>query len=260
MFDLSNKTAVITGGAGEIGKTVAKTFLDNKLEHVMLVDLDEEALRAASDELGDRASYQVADVSKEDDVKAYMQAAKDKMGHVDVFCNNAGIEGPVSPTESYPTEAYDKVIGVNLRGMFLGNKYIIPVMKENGGGSVIMTSSVAGMRGFGNMPAYVSSKFGVTGLMKTLAAEGPQHGIRANSIHPAPVDNRMMRSIEKDFSSQEGQSDDTTAIQDEFKSMIPLGRYAKNEEVANAFLFLASDASSYLNGTQLTVDGGMTAI
>ena len=259
MFDLSNKTALITGGGGAIGQHIAKTFIDNNIDQVMLVDVDEDSLKKATDELGDKAHYHVADVTNGNDVKAYVDAAKDKMGRIDVFCNNAGIEGVVQPVANYPEDEFDKVMAVNVKGVFLGNKHIFPVMQEQGGGKVIVTSSVAGLKGQPMVAAYTTSKHAVIGLMKNMALEGAAHGITCNSVHPAPVDNRMMRSLEGGFADTNPDAGSGDEVKAGFEQMIPMGRYAENDDVANTFLFLASDASNYMNGVQLPIDGGMSA-
>jgi len=143
---------------------------------------------------------------------------------------------------------------VNVKSLFLGMKYGFPLLKENGGGSVIITSSVAGHRGTPNVSAYITSKHATVGITKTGALEGAADGIRVNSIHPSPVDNRMMRSLEEGFAPGAG-----AEAKKGFEQAIPLGRYATNEEIANAALFLASDESSFVTGTSIVVDGGMTA-
>jgi NAD(P)-dependent dehydrogenase (short-subunit alcohol dehydrogenase family) len=253
MNRLENKVAVITGGAGGIGTATAKLFLEEGAK-VLLVDLSEDNLKKVADELAsNNLSYCVADVSKETDVKHYVQEAVNKFGKIDIFFNNAGIEGGVSPAVDYPVDTFDKVIAVNLRGVFLGNKYIAPQM--NDGGSIFITSSVAGLTGFPGLVAYVASKHGVIGLMRTFAKELAPRGIRVNTINPAPVNNRMMRSIE----AQAAGGGDAESVKESFVSGIPLGRYAESEEIAQLALFLGSDQSKFITGTTNPIDGGMTA-
>lgn len=251
MKRLENKCAVITGGAGSIGKTTAQLFLDHGAK-VLLVDLDELALQEAVEALGgSRVSYCVADVTKATDVKRYAVEAVTLFGKVDVFFNNAGIEGVVKPVVDYPEEIFDKVLAVNVKGVWLGNKYMTPTLKD--GGSVIMSSSVAGLSGTPNVSAYVISKHAVVGIMRNLALELAPRKIRVNSINPAPVDNRMMRSLEDGFAPSQG-----AEAKKGFEQTIPLGRYAKPEEIAKLVLFLASDDSQYITGTTQLIDGGMT--
>jgi len=252
MKKLENRVAVITGGAGSIGKTTAKLFLDEGAK-VMLVDLTEDALKTAVKELNSgNVSYCVADVSKAVDVAHYVDETVKLLGKIDVFFNNAGIEGVVKPITDYPEDIFDKVISVNVKGTWLGNKYALPQMKD--GGSIIMTSSVAGILGFANLSAYVTSKHAVVGIMRTTAIEAAPRKIRVNSVHPAPVNNRMMRSIEESASS--GHAED---VKKQFEATIPLGRYAEPVEIAKLVLFLASDDSQYITGTTQVIDGGMAA-
>ena len=242
--------AIVTGGSGAIGSTTAKLFLDEGAK-VVLVDINGEALEKVASELNSpNVSYVAADVSKAVDVQGYVQHAVSTFGKIDVFFNNAGIEGVVKPITEYPEDAFDKLIGVNVKGVWLGIKYVLPEM--NDGGSIINTSSVAGLMGYGSMSAYVTSKHAVIGLTRTAALEAAPRGIRVNSIHPAPVDNRMMRSLEEGFAPGEGET-----VKKGFEATIPLGRYATNDDIAKGVLFLASDDSKFITGMKLVVDGGM---
>lgn len=250
MERLTNKVAIITGGSGAIGATTAKLFLEEGAK-VVLVDINEDALKKVVTELDSPLiSYVVADVSKSADVQQYVQHTVNRFGKIDIFFNNAGIEGLVKPITAYPEEALDKLIGVNVKGVWLGIKYVLPEM--NDGGSIINTSSVAGLMGFGSMSAYVTSKHAVIGITRTVALEAAPRGIRVNSIHPAPVDNRMMRSLEEGFAPGEAES-----VKKGFEATIPLGRYATNDDIARGVLFLASDDSKFITGMKLVVDGGM---
>ncbi len=252
MKKLDNKIALITGGAGGIGKATAELFLKEGAS-VLLVDLKEEDLKAAAKELGGQnVEYIAADVSNEEDVKKYAHFVKEKFGHVDIFFNNAGVEGKLKPITEYPVEEFDQLMGVNVRGPWLGMKFIIPLMRK--GGSIINTSSVAGLRGMANLSPYVSSKHALDGMTKTIALELASSGIRVNAINPSPVDNNMMRSIESDMGA-----DNPEEARKQFEAMIPLGRYAENKDIADVVLFLASDDSRFLTGVILPADGGMTA-
>ena len=252
MKRLENKVAIITGGAGSIGITTAKLFLDEGAK-VMLVDVTEDALKKAIQELkSENAKYCIADVSKSADVQNYINETVKVFGKIDVFFNNAGIEGVVKPLVDYPEDVFDKVIAVNVKGIWLGNKYVLPQMKD--GGSIIMTSSVAGILGFAGLSAYVTSKHAVVGIMRTTAIEAAPRKIRVNSVHPAPVNNRMMRSIEESASAGHAKE-----VQKQFEASIPLGRYAEPIEIAKLVLFLASDDSQYITGTTQVIDGGMSA-
>lgn len=250
MKKLENKVAIVTGGAGSIGRTTAKLFLDEGAK-VLLVDLNEEALKKAVDELGGKAvKYCVADVSKSADVQRYVTQAVDSFGKIDVFFNNAGIEGVVKPIVDYPEEMFDKIIAVNVRGVWLGNKYVLPQMNDCG--SIIITSSVAGLLGSPNVSAYITSKHAGVGIMRATSVEAAPRRIRVNSVHPSPVDNRMMRSLEEGFSPGQG-----AAVKEQLELTIPLGRYAQPNEIAKLVLFLASDDSQFITGTTQVIDGGI---
>lgn len=253
MSRLKDKVAIITGAAGEIGFATAKRFVAEGAK-VMLTDLDETKLQKCVAELNtDNAKYVVANVTNPKDVQKYVQATLDAWGRVDVFFNNAGIEGAVKPIGDYPLEDFQKVMSVNVEGVFLGMKYVMPEMAENGG-SIIITSSVAGLQGTPNFVAYTTSKHAVIGIMRTAALEGAPQGIRVNSLHPGVIDSRMMNSIEKGFNP-----DDPDSVHAGFEQQVPLGRYGQEEEIANLALFLASDESSYTTGAMYVADGGMGA-
>ena len=252
MKRLENKVAIITGGAGSIGKITAKLFLDEGAK-VMLVDLDSDSLEKTVKELNsEHVKYCTADVSKAADVQNYVDETVNKFGKIDVFFNNAGIEGEVKPIIDYPEEIFDKVIAVNVKGMWLGNKYAISQM--NDGGSIIMTSSVAGILGSANMSAYIISKHAVVGIMRSAAIELASRKIRVNTVNPSPVNNRMMRSIEEGVSSGHGDQ-----VQQDFEAIIPLKRYAEPDEIAKLVLFLAGDDSQFITGTTQVIDGGLSA-
>lgn len=252
MKQLENKVAIITGGAGSIGKTTAELFLAEGAK-VLLVDITEDALKQIVSEFNNKnIAYCVADVTKSDDVKRYVNEAVKLFGKIDVFFNNAGIEGVVKPIIDYPEDVFDKVISVNVKGIWLGNKYVLPQMNE--GGSIIMTSSVAGLLGFAGLGAYVTSKHAVVGIMRTTAIEAAPQKIRVNSVNPSPVNNRMMRSIEESASAGHGEE-----VKKQFEAVIPLKRYAEPIEIAKLVLFLAGDDSKYITGTTQVIDGGMCA-
>lgn len=252
MKKLTNKVALITGGAGSIGKSTAKLFLEEGAS-VMLIDLSEEDLKKTVKELGsERIFYTVADVSKTQDVQRYVYETVKLYGKIDIFFNNAGIEGLVKPITEYPDEDFDHLMNVNVKGVWLGNKYALPHMNE--GGSIILTSSVAGLLGFANMSAYVTSKHAIVGIMRATAIEAAPMKIRVNSVHPSPVNNRMMRSLEEGASP--GHAD---VVQEQFEASIPMGRYAEPDEIAQLVLFLASDDSRFITGTTQVIDGGMCA-
>ncbi|WP_160715936.1 SDR family NAD(P)-dependent oxidoreductase [Chitinophaga solisilvae] len=251
MKKLENKVALITGGAGSIGKTTAELFIEEGAK-VVLVDLDEAALKEVTASLGNNAAYVTANVTVSADVERYAQEAVKKFGKIDIFFNNAGIEGSVKPITEFPEDVFDKVMAVNVKGVFLGCKYVLPQM--NDGGSMIITSSVAGLGASPNFVAYTTSKHATLGIMKTAALEAAPRNIRVNTIHPSPVDNRMMRAVEEGY--QPGQAE---AMRKTFAAGIPLGRYAQPLEVARLVLFLGSDDSQFITGAQYVIDGGSSA-
>jgi len=254
MGRLDNKVAIITGGAGGIGLQAGRLFAQEGAK-VLLVDLHENALKEAVQTIGsDAVRYCAADVTQPDQTQQYIQAAVEQFGGVDILLANAGIEGEVQPITDYAIDTFDQVMAVNVRGVWLGLKYAAPEIAKRGGGSIVITSSVAGVRGAAGMSAYIASKHAVIGLMRTAALEMADKKIRVNTVNPAPVDTRMMRSLEKGF-----EPDDPGRAKEMVSAMVPLQRYADPVEVARIMLFLASDESSYCSGGVYMVDGGMTA-
>ncbi len=257
---LDGKVALITGAAGGIGRTAARLFADEGAR-LTLVDLDEAALQDVVNSIGaDRAGYVVADVTQPDQTQAYVNAAVERWGGIDAFLANAGIEGVIAPIPDYPVEMFDRVMAVNVRGVWLGLKYVIPVMRERGGGSIVITSSTAGVGGSMDLSAYTTSKHAVIGMMRTAAVEGAASGIRVNTVNPAPIETRMMRSIEEQRVATLDDGDVTTEqLKRATASRIPLQRYGDPAEVARLMLFLASDDSSFCTGGVYMVDGGRSA-
>ena len=255
MRKLEGKVAVITGGAGGIGKETAKLFLEEGAK-VVLVGSTEESLNQTKEELqtlGEVIAVR-ADVSQETDTENYVKTAVDHFGKIDIFFNNAGIEGQVALIVDQSVEDFDRVMNVNVRGVFLGLKHVLRIMMEQGSGSIINTSSDSGWMGYPTLGPYNASKHAVVGLTKTAALEAASANVRVNSIHPTSVNTRMMRSIEE--SSSPGQSE---KAKEEFTQLIPLGRYAETIDIAKLVLFLASDDSTFISGSQHRIDGGMSA-
>jgi NAD(P)-dependent dehydrogenase (short-subunit alcohol dehydrogenase family) len=254
MGRLEEKVAVITGGAGGIGIAAAKRFVAEGAK-VLLVDLDEQALVEASNEVGSNVSaYCVADVSQKADTERYVQQAVDVFGGVDIYLANAGIEGLVTPFLEQTEAMFDQVMAVNVKGVWLGVQSMFPVMQARGGGSIIITSSVAGIKGASMLAPYVTSKHAVVGLMRSAALAGAEHNIRVNTVNPSPVETRMMRSLEAGM-----MPDDLNAAHDLMSANIPLGRYAEPADIANMMLFLASDEGAFMTGGVYMADGGSSA-
>ncbi len=251
---LASKVAVITGGAGGIGKAAARMFVAEGAD-VLLVDRDEAALKAAAAEIGsNRVATCVADVTSPESNQAMVQAAVERFGGIDVFLANAGIEGKVAPISDTEVEMFDRVMAVNVRGVWLGLKYVMPEIAKRGGGSVVITSSVAGVGGSAGLAPYVTSKHAVIGLMRSAALEGAPVKIRVNTVNPSPVETRMMRSLEEGMAPGNGE-----VVHQSLKQRIPLGRYGEPEDIARLMLFLSSDDSAFLTGGVYMADGGMTA-
>jgi NAD(P)-dependent dehydrogenase (short-subunit alcohol dehydrogenase family) len=255
MARLAGKVAVVTGGASGIGVEAGRLFAAEGAK-VLLVDLGEDQLRQAVKTIGSEAvSYAAADVTQPEQTQRYVRTAVERYGGIDILLSNAGIEGVVQPITDYPLDVFDKVMAVNVRGVWLSLKYAIPEMKERGGGSVVTTASVAGIKGTAGVSAYITSKHAVIGLIRTAALEGAPFGIRVNTVNPAPIETRMMRSLEEGFapgSAAQAKTDIATRV--------PLHRYGSPREVAQIMLFLASDESRYCTGGVYMVDGGMSAL
>ncbi len=255
-MNFKNKVAIVTGATGGIGAEVAKQLASAGAK-LCLVDLDMAKLKELALDLelsDDDYLVQACDVRKESLVEAYVAATKEKFGRIDVFVNNAGVEGNMASIEATNLEDLNFVLDVNIRGAFFGLKYVLPIMYEQKAGRVINTASVAGLIGFPNLSPYVASKHAILGITKTAALEAASHGVTVNAVCPGPVDNNMMRNIEK-----KSDPDNAEAVQANFKQMIPIGRYASNADVAHMILFFASDEAGYITGTTQRVDGGMGA-
>ena len=248
---LSGKVCVLTGGAGSIGMATARLFIDEGAS-VMLVDRREADLHAAISELGEsHAAYTVADVTSPDDVRGYVERTVARFGAIDVLFSNAGTVGAIESIIDYPLDVFDAVIAVHVRGAFLACKYALPAM--NDGGSIIITSSVAGVRADPGPYGYITAKHAQVGLMRAVAKETAPRRIRVNTIHPGPVTNDFQLDVERKLTGVLQR--DATAFFDEH---IPLGRHAAPDEIARSVLYLASDASSFTTGSTLMVDGGMS--
>lgn len=253
MAGLEGRVAIVTGGSGGIGRAAAARFVEVGAK-VLLVDLDADALAEVAASLGDSVATHVADVTDPDDSAAYVRAAVEAFGGVDILIANAGIEGTVKPIVEQDVEVLDRVLAVNVRGVWLGMKYAFPEMEKRGGGSVVIMSSVAGIKGTAGLSPYVTSKHAVIGLMRSAALEGAPSRIRVNTVNPSPVETRMMRSLEDGMVPGDAQT-----AHDRIASGIPLGRYAQPDEIAGLMLFLSSDDAGFLTGGVYMADGGISA-
>lgn len=248
---LQDKVCVITGGAGSLGLAAARLFLAEGAR-VTLVDCDEGRLHTAAIGLDPhRIALVAADVSRADDTRRYVDATCARFGQIDVLFSNAGNFGTVAPIQDYPEDVFDAVLAVHVRGAFLACKYAVPRM--NDGGSIVITSSVAGTIGDPGVFGYITAKHAQVGLMRCLAKELAPRRIRVNTIHPGPIDNTFQRHVEEGLGQAIGR--DGTQF---FNEMIPLGRHGTAQEIAKSVLYLASDQASFTTGAMLMVDGGMS--
>ncbi|MEM1437075.1 MAG: SDR family oxidoreductase [Pseudomonadota bacterium] len=251
---LTDKVAIITGGAGEIGQAAARQFLAEGAR-VLLADLNETALAEAVRALDSNAvSYCVCDVTSSADNRTLIETAEERYGGVDVFLANAGIEGDVRPIPEYDEDRFDQVMAVNVKGVFLGLKHAMPAIARRGGGSIVITSSVAGLSGSPGVAPYVTSKHAVIGMMRSAAQEGAADKVRVNTVNPSMVYGRMMASLEA------GMAPDAAATaRENMERSIPLGRYATPDDIARVMLFLASDDAEFVTGSVYVADGGLSS-
>jgi 3alpha(or 20beta)-hydroxysteroid dehydrogenase len=244
---LDGRVALITGSAGGIGAASARS-LAAEGALVLLTDTDAQGAQGLAHELGDHASSRAHDVTSEADWRAVVEWALDTHGRIDVLVNNAGVFLAAALAET-SLEDFRRVIDVNTVGSFLGMRAVAPSMSERRAGSIINMSSVAGLTGSPYLTAYAASKWAVRGMTKVVAKELAQFGIRVNSLHPGQIDTDMnARQREK-----------TPELIDKLIRGIPLGRIGTPEEIAHAVVYLASDESIYVTGSELVIDGGTTA-
>lgn len=245
----TNKVVIVTGGVSGIGRAAALAFAKRGAK-VAVADWTENQetveLITAS---GGEAIFIKCDVSKADDVKAMVDKTVATFGRLDYAFNNAGIEGATAPTKDCTEENWDKTIGVNLKGIWLCMKYEIPEILKQGKGAIVNCASVAGLVGFGGLPAYVASKHGVVGLTKTAALECAQLGIRVNAVCPGVIQTPMIDRLT---------GTNKEAI-DQFTKLEPVGRFGQPEEIANAVVWLCSDKASFVTGHAMAVDGGFVS-
>lgn len=243
------KVAIVTGGSFGIGRATAIAFADRGAK-VAIVDCieDNETLNHIQ-AAGGEAIFVKCDVSKGADVKAMIEKVMAAYGRLDYAFNNAGIEGASAPTHECTEENWERTIGVNLKGTWLCMKYEIQQMLKQSKGAIVNCASIAGLVGFQGLPVYVASKHGVVGLTKTAALEYAKSGIRVNAVCPGVIKTNMVDRItgrEKEVEKQ-------------FEDMEPVGRMGQPEEVAEAVIWLCSDAASFVTGDAMAVDGGWTA-
>ena len=256
-MDFKGKVALVTGGGNGIGRATALGFAARGAK-VVIVDRDAaggEATAGVVRQQGGAATFVQADVTDSASVKAYVARAVEAYGRIDCFHNNAGIEGKIANIADYDEAMFDQVMAVNVRGVFLGLKYVLKQMlAQKSGGAIVNTASTAGLMGSPGMPAYVASKHAVLGLTKTASGEVARQGIRVNAVCPGPIDTRMIQDLQKQLNP-----DDPARVAATYQASIPIGRYGTAEEVANTVLFLCSDLAGNITGAHFVVDGGRTS-
>jgi 3alpha(or 20beta)-hydroxysteroid dehydrogenase len=250
-MDFTGKVAVITGAGGGIGRATALRFTAAGAA-VHLVDRDAGSLEETAAAVGGATST-VADVTSGAAVRGYVADAVREHGRIDAFFNNAGIKGPVAPIAEYPEEAWAQVLAVNLTGVFLGLRHVLPVMLEQGSGAIVNTGSLASERGLPGTSAYNATKHAVLGLTRTAAAEVAGRGVRVNAVLPGMIDTRMLRALAETMA---GDAERGVAL---MSANAPAARPGDPDEVAAVVAFLCSDDATFVHGAGWPVDGGALA-
>ncbi|WP_369876950.1 SDR family NAD(P)-dependent oxidoreductase [Alkalicoccobacillus gibsonii] len=249
--DVSKKVAIVTGGGNGLGRAVAVKLASQGV-NVAVVDLAEGPGHETVDlvkEQGAEAIFVQADVRKAEDVKHYVDETVKAFGTIDMFYNNAGISGPGKRFVENTIEEIDLVLGINLHGALYGLKYVLEVMLKNGGGSIVNTSSTAGLVGQETVGSYSATKHGIVGITKTIAVEYAREGIQVNAISPGTTETPMVAEYRKANSEQV----------ESVLAAIPQRRLGKPEEVAELVCFLLNGEAKYINGAVIPIDGGFTA-
>jgi 3alpha(or 20beta)-hydroxysteroid dehydrogenase len=251
-YGLEDQVAVVTGAANGFGLAVATRLADEGAK-LVLVDRDAERLSAAAEKLGGLAV--VADVSREEEVDRYVAAATRAHGRIDLFFNNAGIEGRMAPMTELSVADFDRVWAVNARGVFMGLRAVLKVMKPQGSGVIVNTASMAAIKGAATFSPYIASKHAVLGLTKSAALEGAPYGIRVNCVAPGHIDTRMARDLTAQINP-----DDPEGVFQNVSNSVPYGkRYGTAEEVASVVMWLLSDEAEYVSGGIHLIDGALNA-
>jgi NAD(P)-dependent dehydrogenase (short-subunit alcohol dehydrogenase family) len=252
-MSFEGKVAIVTGAANGFGLAVS-TRLTNDGAKVVMVDRAADAVREQAAGLAEALAV-VGDVSRESDVDSYVEQAMARHGRVDLFFNNAGIEGRWTPMTEMPVDEFDSVMAVNARGVFLGLRAVLRVMKPQGSGAIVNTASMAAIRGGPTNAPYVASKHAVLGLTRCAAHEGAPYGIRVNAIAPGHIDTRMARDLTAQLNP-----DDPASVAELIAASVPLGkRYGTADEVANLAVWLLSDEASYVSGSMHLIDAAVNA-
>lgn len=257
MNRFENKSVIITGAGSGLGRAAAERIASEG-GNLLLVDIDEaglEATRAAIEEAGGpgRVVVRTANVADEAEVRGYVDAAVSEFGTIDGFFNNAGIEGKQNITESFGAAEFDRVISINLNGVFYGLAAVLEVMHRQGHGAIVNSASVGGIRGVGNQSGYAASKHGVVGLTRNSAIEYGQFGISINAIAPGAIMTAMVQ-----HSLQQIDAENWEEVGREFVSVNPMKRFGEPDEVGALVAFLLSGEAAFINGAVITIDGGQS--
>jgi NAD(P)-dependent dehydrogenase (short-subunit alcohol dehydrogenase family) len=250
----TDRVVLITGGGSGLGRATAVRLAAEGAK-LALVDVFEQGLAATVGALpeGTESLTVIADVSKASDVDDYVAQTLARFGRIDGFFNNAGIEGRQNRTEDFTADEFDKVVAINLRGVFLGLEKVLKVMREQGSGMVVNTASVGGITGIGNQSGYAAAKHGVVGLTRNSGIEYGQYGIRINAIAPGAIWTPMVENSMKQLDAENPRK-----AAEEFIQVNPTKRYGEAAEIASVVAFLLSDDASYINAIVLPIDGGQS--
>jgi len=244
-----NKVVLVTGGSFGIGRATAIAFAIRGAKVVIADCIEDHETRNTIKEAGGEAIFVKCDVSNDSSVKALLHKTIEEYGRLDYAFNNAGVEGLAAPVHECTDENWEKTIGINLKGVWLCMKYEIPYMLKQGKGAIVNNASIAGLVGFPNLPAYVASKHGVIGLTKNAALEYAKSHIRVNAVCPGVIKTPMIDRF----------TGKNKEVEKQFETMEPVGRMGEPGEVAEAVTWLCSDASSFVTGHSMAVDGGWVA-
>lgn len=249
MKRFEGKVALITGAGSGIGRATALAFARENAK-VVVADIavagGEETVRLIKED-GGEAVFIKTDVSRESEVESLIKTTIDTYGRLDCAHNNAGINGDLDSVTTCTEDNWDRVMGINLKGVWLCLKYEIPRMRKQGGGAIVNTSSTSGLVGAPGAPAYTASKHGVAGLTRTAALECAKTGIRVNAVCPGTSRTPFLQKLID------------AGLEDYITSLVPVGRFGEPEETANTVLWLCSDEASFITGAMITIDGGLTA-